>query len=63
MGLNGGYNWFVQGFDTADLKDAKVPLDLRIAAKPTAELTACNLPPFFNQYAALRAPHSLSWCP
>jgi hypothetical protein len=21
------YNWFTEGFDTADLKDAKAPLD------------------------------------
>jgi len=21
------YNWFTEGFDTADLKDAKTPLD------------------------------------
>jgi hypothetical protein len=30
------YDWFTEGFDTADLKDAKVLLD-RLSASPSEE--------------------------
>jgi hypothetical protein len=38
------YNWFTEGFDTADLKDAKTPLEEFAGLMATGEICAARNP-------------------